>query len=38
MNLKQKEQREIIKARKTMSTVLMPGYLAYMLTILSMVH
>lgn len=38
MNLKQKEQREIIKARKTMSKVLMPGYLAYMLTILSMVY
>lgn len=38
MNLTEKNQREITKAKKTMSKVLMPGYMAYMLTILSMVY
>lgn len=38
MNLAEKNQREITKAKKTMSKVLMPGYMAYMLTILSMVY
>ena len=38
MNLTDKNQREITKAKKTMSKVLMPGYMAYMLTILSMVY
>ncbi len=38
MNLTQKEQREITKAKKTMNKVLLPGYMAYMLTILSMVY
>ena len=38
MNLTEKNQREITNAKKTMSKVLMPGYMAYMLTILSMVY
>lgn len=38
MNLTQKEQKEITKAEKTLSRVLMPGYMAYMLTILCMVY
>lgn len=38
MNLTQKEKREITKAQKTMGKVLMPSYMAYMLTILSMVY
>ena len=38
MNLTVKEQREITKAKKSMSKVLLPGYMAYMLTILSMVY
>ena len=38
MNLTEKNQREITKAKKTMSKVLMPGFMAYMLTILSMVY
>ena len=38
MNLTQKEKREITKAKKTMDKVLMPSYMAYMLTILSMVY
>ena len=38
MNLTHKEQKSIMKAKKTMSKVLMPGYMAYMLTILSMVY
>lgn len=38
MNLTAKEQREITKAKKTMGKVLMPSYMAYMLTILSMVY
>lgn len=38
MNLTENNQREITKAKKTMSKVLMPGYMAYMLTILSMVY
>lgn len=38
MNLTEKNQSEITKAKKTMSKVLMPGYMAYMLTILSMVY
>ena len=38
MNLTEKNQREITKAKKTMSKVLMPGYMEYMLTILSMVY
>lgn len=38
MNLTEKNQREITKTKKTMSKVLMPGYMAYMLTILSMVY
>ena len=38
MNLTVKEQREITKAKKSMSKVILPGYMAYMLTILSMVY
>ena len=38
MNLTEKNQREITKAKKTMSKVLLPGYMAYILTILSMVY
>ncbi len=38
MNLTQKEQREITKAKKTMNKVHLPVYMAYMLTILSMVY
>lgn len=38
MNLTQKEQKEITKTKKTISKVLMPGYMAYMLTILCMVY
>ena len=38
MNLTSKEQKEIMKAKKSMSKVLLPGYMAYMLTILSMVY
>ena len=38
MNLTQKEQHELTRARKALSKIQMPGYLAYLLTILSMVY
>ena len=38
MNLTQKEHRELSRARKTLSKIHMPGYMAYLLTILSMVY
>lgn len=38
MNIIDKKQKEIAKAKKTMGRVLMPGYMAYMLTILCMVY
>lgn len=38
MNLTEKEKKEIAKAGKTMNKVFLPGYMAYMLTILSMVY
>lgn len=38
MNLTQKEHRELARARKTLDRIHMPGYMAYLLTILSMVY
>ena len=38
MNLTQKEKRELTNAKKALSKILMPGYMAYLLTILSMVY
>lgn len=38
MNLTQKEHRELARARKTLARIHMPGYMAYLLTILSMVY
>ena len=38
MNLTQKEQRELTRAKKGLSRISMPGYMAYLLTILSMVY
>jgi MFS family permease len=38
MNLTQKEHRELSRARKTLSKIQIPGYMAYLLTILSMVY
>ena len=38
MNLTQKEHRELSRARKSLSKINLPGYMAYLLTILSMVY
>ena len=38
MNLTQKQQRELTRARKSLGSIHMPGYMAYLLTILSMVY
>lgn len=38
MNLTEKEQRELKKAQKVLNKTMMPGYLAYLLTVLSMVY
>lgn len=38
MNRLEKESRELIRARKSLEKTCMPGYLAYILTILSMVY
>ena len=35
---REKEKRELLRARKTLSRIHMPGYMAYLLTILSMVY
>lgn len=38
MNLTVKEERELTKAKKTLKKTLMPSYMAYLLTVLSMVY
>ena len=38
MNLTEKEQRGLSKARKTLNKISMPGYMAYLLTVLCMVY
>ena len=38
LNLTQKQQRELTQARKSLGSIHMPGYMAYLLTILSMVY
>ena len=38
MNLTQKQQRELTRARKSLKKIQLPGYMAYLLTILSMVY
>ena len=38
MNLTQKDHRELTRAKKALDKVRMPGYMAYLLTILSMVY
>ena len=38
MNLTQKGQRELTRAKKSLDKIQMPGYMAYLLTILSMVY